>query len=770
MKRAVKISFKVLFYIFLASFFVFLMFFCLFNLGFLNNFSSIALDNDKLQYQNAKIDVYDNSEKLLVTDINEHKNIDISEIPQSVVDAFVSVEDKNFYQHDGVNYKRMAVATFKNIFAMKVVQGASTITQQLIKNTHLTGEKTFKRKLNELLLAKKLEKSLSKNEIMTAYLNAIYFGNGAFGINQASQRYFSKDASKLTLGESAMLAGVIKSPKRFSPISNKEACIKRRNLVLKEMLKDKKITTEQFEKAKNEDITLNLNKNFLGDNAYYNQCVDEACKLLNIGEKDFLLKKYKIYCYLDAQIQEKIKKEFENLQELSKSSESDGAAILIDNKTGGIKAFFGKSDYDLLNISRQPGSVLKPIIAFAPAIEKGIISPITPILDEKFEINGYSPKNYKNNYHGWVSAKSSLANSYNVPAVKILQYIGIENAKSFAQKMGVSFHKFDTGYSLALGGMTKGVGIKNIANCYQAFGNKGKFIEAKFVKSIQTNDGKIIYKNDETNQAVMKDSTAYLLTDMLKESVKNGTCRRLNDVNGEIASKTGTVASSGDKSGNSDVWNVSYTPDITLCVWFGATKTSALDNSVTGANGPTVMARNIYKKIGLKNKNFAQPSTVQVAEISEMEYLENRRILLSNQNCPDRFKMKALFATTNLPKESSSMFDDIEDFFIEVKTTEDGKVNISLDAKKHLIYDVFRQSEDSTVLIGTIKNKQEKIELSDDKIGRGNFYTYYATAKYEDEKYNKKTKRSNEVKIFLAQKRDVPWPKSGLISLHSSIS
>lgn len=762
MKSAVKTSLKVVFYVLLSLTFVFLMLFCLFNFGFLNNFSSVALDNDKLQYQNAKIDVYDDFGNLIKTNISEHKNINVSEVPRTVVDAFISVEDKGFYQHDGVSYRRMLVATMKNFAALKVVQGASTITQQLIKNTHLTGDKTLKRKINELLLAKKLEKTLTKDEIMTAYLNAIYFGNGAFGINQAAQRYFSKDASKLTLSESAMLAGLIKSPKRFSPISNKDSCIKRRNLVLKEMKKDKKITPEQFEAAKNEEINLKLNKNFLGDNAYYSQCVDEACKILNITEKDFLLKKYKINCYLDAGVQEKIKEEFENLPALSKSTESDAAAILIDNKTGGIKAFFGKSDFNLLNISRQPGSVLKPIIAFAPALEKGIISPITPILDEKFEINGYSPKNFKNAYHGFVSAKTALANSYNVPAVKILDYVGIENAKKFAQKMGVNFHKFDTGYSLALGGMTSGMGLKTVANCYQAFGNEGKFVEAKFVKSIQTNDGKIIFKNSENAQVVMKDSTAFLLTDMLKESVKSGTSRRLGDIDAQVASKTGTVASTGiSGKGNSDVWNVSYTPEFTLCVWFGATKISELDNSVSGANGPTVMARNIYKKMDLKKKKFAMPSSVTYAEISEMEYLENNKILLSNANCPDRFKIKTLFETNNIPKEKSTMFDEIDDFSIEVKTTNEGKARIFLDAKKHLSYEVFRQSEDAKVLIATVKNKQEKVEILDDKIERGNFYTYVAVARYENEKDSAKTRRSNEVKIFLAQKTPLLRLKKG---------
>lgn len=753
MKVIVKNSLKVLFYIFLSLSFIFLMFFCLFHFGLLNNFSSVMLDNDKLQYSSSNIDVYDNENSLIKTDFNEQKNLDISEIPSVVVDAFVSIEDKDFYKHNGVNYKRIISAMLKNVSSLKVVQGASTITQQLIKNTHLTSERTFKRKINELLLSKKLEENLSKDEIMTAYLNAIYFGNGAFGINQASQRYFSKDATKLNLQESAMLAGIIKSPKRFSPINNQEACLKRRNLVLSEMQKDGKISKEECENTKNEPLNLKVNKTFLGENTYYNQCVDEACKILNLTEKDFLLKKYKINTYLDPKIQEKVKSEIENLQNYSKSADSDGLALLVDNKTGGIKAFYGKSDYDLLSISRQPGSVFKPIISFAPAIENNLISPLTPILDEKININGYSPNNYKSVYHGWTSAKKSLANSYNVPAVKILQYVGIENAKKFAKKMNVNFSENDFGYSLALGGLTNGMNIKTLANCYQTFANGGKYVQASFVKSIQTNDGKIIYQNKEFATQVMKDSTAYLVTDMLKESVNSGTCKRLNGMNLEIASKTGTVASSNSNShGNSDVWNVSYTPSNTLCVWFGATKIPALDASVTGANGPTALAQSIYKNCNFKNKSFLRPESVKSLDINEVEYLENNKILLAKENCPDRYKIKSLFAVDNLPNEMSTMFDEIDDFNLEVKTVDDSNAVISLNAQKHLVYEIFRQSEDNVEKIAEINNKQERIEIVDDKIAKGNFYTYFATAKYLNEEQSTKPKKSNEVKIFLAQK------------------
>jgi penicillin-binding protein 2A len=759
MRVVVKKSLIALSYIFLSLGFVGLMLFSLFNFGFLNNFASVSLDNDKLHFSSSAIDVYDSKNNLVKTGLDEQKNLDIKDIPQVVIDAFVSIEDKDFYVHKGVNYKRMIKAMLKNISQFKIAEGASTITQQLVKNTHLTSEKTFKRKINELLLAKKLEEKLSKDEIMGAYLNAIYFGNGAFGINQASQRYFSKDATKLNLNESAMLAGLIKSPKKFSPILNEENCIKRRNLVLNEMCRDGKISTEECNSAKSDELGLDLNTNFLGNNNFYNECVDEACNILNINEKDFLLKKYKIFTYLEADIQQKVKDELENLEQYSKSSTSDGAVLLIDNKTGGIKAFYGKSDYNLLSVSRQPGSIFKPIIAYAPAIENNIISPLTPILDEKVDIDGYSPRNFKGTYHGWTSAKNALANSYNVPAVKVLENVGIQNAKKFAKKMNVKFAENDNGFSLALGGMTKGVDIKTLANCYQAFGNGGNFVEAKFVKSIETNDGKTIFQNAETATRVMKESTAFLVTDMLKESVNSGTCKRLkNVINGDIASKTGTVTGSNENE-NSDVWNISYTPANTLCVWFGVTKSGANGLSVTGANGPTAMARNIYENCNFKSRKFNVPESVKSVQINEVEYLDNNKILLAQEDSPERYKKTEYFATDNMPTERSTMFDDIDDFEIEVITQADeNKANITFNAKKHLVYEVFRQSEDSVIKIEEIKNKQEKVTIVDEKLSRGNFYTYFVRAKFLNEE-NKKTKKSNEVKIFLAQKSPLNIPK-----------
>ena len=223
------------------------------------NAQSIPLSEEKLSSQSLTIEVFDSQNKPIKEDNEINKNyVKISLIPQHSVDAFLSIEDKNFYSHSGVNYKRIAKAFLSNIKSRKLKEGASTITQQLVKNTLLSSEKTVERKIKEIALAKKIENKYSKDEILEKYLNVIYFGNNCYGIENASKYYFSKDVKDLSIAQSALLAGIIKSPAKYSPLKNSENCLKRRNLVLSEMYKDGKITSEQYTLAKNSDLELNV--------------------------------------------------------------------------------------------------------------------------------------------------------------------------------------------------------------------------------------------------------------------------------------------------------------------------------------------------------------------------------------------------------------------------------------------------------------------------------------------------------------------------------
>ncbi len=744
-------------YTFLSIIFVSLSFFLLFHFGFLSNFTTIKFDRSKLSYVNTQVKIFDNDNKEILINNEQVKDIQLNEVPSHLKNAFISIEDKQFYRHKGLNYKRILKAMLKNISSLKLKEGASTISQQLIKNTHLTNEKTFKRKINEMLLTQKLEKTLNKDQILTSYLNAIYFGSGSFGINQASQRYFSKDPKDLSLAESATLAGIIKSPNTYSPISNPEKCLQRRNIVLKEMLRDKKINQDEFDEAYKTNLNLNINRNFLGNNTYYNACIDEACKILKLNEKDLLLKEYQIYTYKNNELQTIVKKEILNSKAYTENINCDSCVLSIDNKTGGINAFYGKSDYDLLTLKRQPGSTFKPIISYAPAIEYNLLNPLTPILDEQLTIDGYTPKNYNNKYLGWTNAKDSLAKSLNIPSVKILNYTGIDRSKQFAENLNITFNPNDNGYSLALGGLTEGITIKQITNCYQSFANNGKFIPATFIKEIKTKSGKTIYSHTPIEKQVMKDSTAFLITDMLKESVKSGTCKKLKLKDYNLASKTGTVANINSKNKeNTDVWNISYNPKNTLCVWFGSTKKdNLLPKNITGGNSPTLLAQNIYKQSNLKSTDFSIPLSVEEKEINSIDYFENKKVLLANENTPERYKIKGYFNKFNLPKEESTVFDKINKFEIQAKVNDNNEVEITFNPNKHLYYELYKQDDDYIEKIAEIRNKDTETTIYDKNIKIDNIYTYFIKAFYNtpiNDFQQKENQISNYVKIFVAQK------------------
>ena len=738
--------FRVIFYISLVAVFVTMLLFCLFSMGLLSKFSSVKFSKNKLNYKTSVVAVTNANGEKISTPMGNNA-ITYDQVPQHTINAFVAIEDKDFFAHNGVNYKRMLKATLKNLKTMSFSEGASTISQQLIKNTHLTSEKTLRRKFDELILAKELEKNLSKQEILSAYLNAIYFGNGAFGINTASQRYFSKEAKELTLAESATLAGIIKSPKKYSPITNPDACIKRRNLVLKEMLKDGKISQEEYLTAVDSPLNLNINKYALTNNSYYHATIEEACELLHIPEKDLLLKNLKIVTYQDSATQKACEKALENLPTVAKTSTADGVNLVIDNKTGGVIAFCAQSEHNTLSLLRQPGSTIKPIVAYAPAIEKDLISPETPILDEPIDIDGYKPKNYKNKYHGWVSAKDALANSYNIPAVKLLNYVGIDYAKSFAQNLGLKLSSCDNGGSVALGGLHDGIKIKDLANCYQAFANGGKRIDARFIKAIYSSDGKLVYQNPQNEIQVMKSSTAYLISDMLKQTVESGTAKRLKQ-SYDICAKTGTVGLKNSQE-NSDAWNISYTPQNTVCVWVGSTSSTLLPKSVTGANAPSVIAQQIYSSCKLGSGSFEMPNSCVKKDINSQELLANNKLKLASENTPDRFRKSVYFAISNVPQEVSDMFSEISPFSITAQKTKKG-VTINIFAKKYLNYTIHRLCEDNDIVVATVGDKQGLVEVSDNLVEDGNLYVYYAVATLPNDQSI--SQKSNQVKVFIPQK------------------
>ena len=663
---------------------------------------AMPLNKEALSSPYISLQVFDSENKPIKEDNEINKAVvNISNISDSTKNAFISIEDKSFYNHHGVNYKRIFKAMINNLKARSLKEGASTITQQLVKNTQLTSEKTFERKIKEIALAQRLEKNYTKDEILELYLNVIYFGNNCYGIENASNYYFSKDAKYLSLEESAMLAGLIKSPAKYSPIKNYVNALSRRNLVLKEMYQDKCISASEYNLAKNSPINLNINnqpKNKL--NSYSQASIDEAEEVLGIPARQIALKGYKIYTYQNSEKQEALDEALKK-QNIS----SDYAGIVIDNEGHSIVAYNGNSIFKILDAKRQPGSCIKPILVYGPALNEDIIYPCSQLLDEKTTISDYTPKNVGGVYRGYVSARDALSKSINIPAVKVLSYVGIDKAKAYAEHMGIEFDAKDDSYTLALGGMTYGVNIKDLAGAYSSFANNGSYSKPRFISFITDKNNKLIYINKPKTEQVMREDSAYLLTDMLRTCAKTGTAKKLASLGIDIASKTGTVGKKNSKQ-NLDAWNVSYTKDQTCAVWLGNLDNSPIDYA--GGNQPTEIVKNYFSLVS-DISTFDRPSSIVERDIDETELNENHRIMLANVYMPERYKHKELFSSLNLPSDISEKFTKIDDVNFASKVENDSAV-ITFDAKNYLTY-VFKENGKTLTSISG-KNGEQKVYLS----------------------------------------------------------
>ena len=673
-------------------------------------------EKEKLVDPNLHIEVFDKMNNV-ISDKNMFNNqyVKISTLNENTINAFISIEDKSFFSHNGINLKRIAKAMAKNILKGKVVEGASTISQQLIKNTHLSSEKTFERKIKEISLAMEMEKQLSKNDILENYLNLIYFGNNIYGIENASNFYFSKSSSELTLEESALLAGLIKSPANYCPISNTAKAKERRNLVLKEMESDGKISKEELLSASQTEINLKIDENFdRGQNSYSQQAILEAEKILKMPAKQIALGGYKIHTFFDSEKQK-------NLQAaiLEEGLGFDQAGISINNQTYGIEAYFGKSAYNVLSLKRQPGSTIKPILVYGPAINENIITPATKILDDEININGYSPKNYSGTYSGYVSARDALSKSINIPAVKTLSYLKIPKAKRYGTRLGIEFDAQDSGYALALGGMTYGTSLKNLTGAFTTFANNGAYISPSFISKITDKNGKTIYEKLYVKDQVFREDSNYLTLSMMTTCAKQGTAKKLSSLPYQVAAKTGTV---GTSLGNSDAYCIALTSQDTVGIWIGDLNSNNI-GSLTGGNQPTNMAKNYFKLIYQKQtpKDFAVPSSVCDVEIDAIEYDKNNIVLKANDYTPERYKIKEKFSRFNLPKDKSTNFLEISPTSLNGKI-ENGNYIFKFNAESYLCYELYRQDKEQDTLIKTFEGESGETTFT---IPKNNYNTKF---------------------------------------------
>jgi len=569
---------------------------------------------------------------------NHYTYVAYDQIPKHVIDAFTSIEDSRFFEHEGIDFYRIFGAILKNIKSKSYKQGASTITQQLIKNTHLSSSKNLKRKISEIRLARHIERKFSKEKIFELYLNKIYFGNNIYGIGNAAKKYFNKDILEITISEGATLAAIINNPTKYNPLINYEKTVLRRNTVLYQMKLKNKITNKIYIEQKNTPLNILYTPN----NEIYNIVINEASKILDCSINQVLYGNYKIYTTLDFNLQNNSQEIYNYVKYNNLNNEN--ISIITSNTNGEILFIFNHGNANPLSTKRQPASTIKPFLSYTPAIENNSLLPLTPILDEKTDFSGYSPKNYKNRYLGWASAKDCLIYSQNIPAVKLLISNGIENSKKFASKFGLTFSQNDNSLSIALGGLNQGFTLNQINTAYNVFSRDGIYKENYLIEKIEHNN-KVLYTHKGIEHRIIKSETAYFINDMLKECAKSGTAKKLKNIDCEIAAKTGTA---GNTNGNTDAYCIAYTPQYTISSWIG-NKTTLLPNHITGGNTCTDLVDITLSMLDINSEiKFNKPKYIVELDIDKKEYINNHKITLA-LGAKKIDTIKAEFSITNLP-------------------------------------------------------------------------------------------------------------------------
>lgn len=600
--------------------------------------------------------VYDaNGKKVGSVNAGSYKYVSINDISPYIYDGYIAVEDKRFKTHGGVDLvatMRAGVSLLKH--NMEITQGGSTITQQVIKNNLLTQNKSYTRKIAEILLAPTIESKFTKAQIMEFYCNSNFYGNKCYGVGAASRYYFGKKCADLEPQEAAMLIGLSNSPTAYNPVLHPQAALKKRNRVLKTMCNEGAITPKEYKAAVKKELNIKQLSEEGSSNETYVISYAIHCAAISLMEKeDFKFKYvfdskedyqkynktyskaysekiesirsggYKIYTSINMKKQKKLQKSVDEGLAFNKEKDNDsgkyalqGAAVCVNNETGYVEAVVGgRGKNDQYNraylAARQSGSAIKPLIDYTPGFESGMYSPSTIVNDNKFT-NG--PSNAGGAYYGSVHIREAVARSLNTVAWQVLDNISVKYGLSFLDKL--HFHNIsyidNDNMALSLGGFTEGVRVVDMAKGFSTLANNGSFSDRTCVKKIEHVSDGVVYKNNNEKTQVYSEDAAWMMTDVLKGVFNEsyGTGRKLKLENGQIcAGKTGTTNSS------KDVWFCGYTKYYTTVVWAGYDTPRAMPGA-SGASIPGVIWKDYMDKIHekLKPQDFTMPSTISLAK------------------------------------------------------------------------------------------------------------------------------------------------------------
>ncbi len=592
--------------------------------------------------------------------------VSLDKISPNVADAVLSTEDRNFYHEYGFSIKGMVRALLLNLKnrimgSSDIAGGGSTLTQQLVKNAFLSQEQTISRKAKEIFIAMQVENTYSKKQILAMYLNNAYFGNGVWGIEDASEKYFGVHASQLTVPQAATIAGMLKNPNGYNPKDHPAESRQRRNVVLTLMKDNGKLTQEQMKSY--QDSPMITSDNYQYDSGYrypyfFDAVIDEAIKKYGLSEEDIMNRGYKIYTTLDQNYQSTMQTDFADSSlfpyDADDGTRAQGASIAIDPKTGGVTALVGgRNDSHVFRgynratqLVRSPGSTIKPLAVYAPALQHGYhYDSMVEDKHQAYGSNKYSPKNATGTYQGKIMLYQALAESKNTTAVWLLNKIGVSEGYRSAEKFGLKLSDSDKNLSLALGGLEKGVSPMTMASAYSAFANEGVKYDAHFIRRIVDASGKtIVAEEDADSTRVVSEKVANEMTSMMIDVYKNGTGVSAKPYGYTIAGKTGSTQGNGvdPTAADTDRWYIGYTPDVVLATWVGFdSNKNSIENA--GTRGGAALFKSEMEGILPKTKQ----SQFKVKAASTLAY-EN---ISSSSNLWDSIKN----AGANIEKSGSGI-------------------------------------------------------------------------------------------------------------------
>ena len=620
--------------------------FTVYLIKYINPELDIGLADYKLDYtsvvyaMNDDTGEYEELEKLYK---NENRIwVDIEDVPEHLIDAFIAIEDKRFFTHKGVDFRRTMGAILNFISFSKKMYGGSTITQQLIKNISGDDDVKPQRKIEEILRAFNLEKIYSKKQILEVYINTIYFGRSLNGVQTAANKYFGKDVSELTLSQCAALAGITNWPVKYDPYNNPENNKKRRDTILWEMYDQGRISRKEYEQAKNEELSFSdksISVQAKAQSWFVDQIIEDVIADLQ-AEKGYT-KAYatqllysgglKIYSTMDKDVQAAMDSVFTNESTFPKvgaKGTPQASMIIMDHSTGAVLGIVGgrgeKTGSRVLNRAtqtyRQPGSTMKPLAVYAPAIEFNVINMATPVEDKPYESNNW-PKNYYEGYQGQMTVRKALEVSANTVPVRLLMTkLGVEKSFQFATKnlglMSLVEEETRNGKQfsdknasgLALGGVTDGVTVMELTAAYSAIANRGTYNKPFTYTKIVDNNGRVVLEKKVQSSPAMSQETSYIMTKLLEDVVKNNQGASARISNQPSAGKTGTTSNDRDR------WFVGFTPYYCGGVWFGFDTPKSI--KIIGGNPATILWKQVMDKVhrGKRARSFPSSDNVVVQD------------------------------------------------------------------------------------------------------------------------------------------------------------